>query len=107
MEALSKVDTRKKPKGKEIDPALTSGDDNLLDSIFEDIDEHLEKISSHRWHSEKHRVEQDLHLQEYRKWLSAYLSRKDVSVKQTDGTSTCNNSRLFSSDLTIMSQKQM
>jgi len=98
------LDTTKHAKGKEIDRALISGDTALLDSVFDNIDGHLAKVSTHRWHSEAARLKQDLHLKEFRQWVSSYLRRKknDNSVHETDGLSACNDDKLFSREPGVM-----
>ena len=103
MEVLSKLNTTKKPKGHVIDAALTGQDDVALRAIFDDVDEHLGKLQQHRWHSKKTQESQDLHLRQYRAWMSAYLQRRgDSSIQPNDGGSDCNDHNLFSSDEATM-----
>ncbi|KAG4444509.1 hypothetical protein IFR05_000100 [Cadophora sp. M221] len=101
---LAGLSTSKKKQNKALDSAIGHEDDDAMQSIFNNVDGHLGKIQGFRWHAEKTQKQQDLHLHEYRKWMSAYLRRKNESIPRNDGSSACNDLIIFTSDEAVMTQ---
>lgn len=106
VNALQAVDVTRSSKETEISKAITSGDKSKLLEIFEEVDALCDDSKSFRWASKSTQEKQDVHLREYRLWMSHYLIQKQqidgVNEIEDDDTDE-NDDFLFRSDLTFMS----
>ncbi len=107
LEALQSTDVSKASRETEISKAITQGDKSKLLDIFDKADEHFEESKSYRWASKSTQCRQDLHLQEYRLWMSLYLINKKGNkavIEIENGNININDPHLFSSNLEFMSE---